>query len=96
MDTFFPYVPLLIERYDFVVNELDAVEKRECLVPFVYIVKNLSRELTSAWWKRETEKRQVNFFLTLKLCLELGVRYNWCIYSSFLTTVHSKVITWVS
>ena len=32
MDTLFPYVPLLIERYDFLVNELDTSEKRECLV----------------------------------------------------------------
>ena len=32
MDMFFPFVPLLIERYDFLVNELDASEKRECLV----------------------------------------------------------------
>lgn len=34
MDTLFPYVPLLIERYDFLVNELDTSEKRECLVRF--------------------------------------------------------------
>ena len=40
MDTLFPYVPLLIERYDFLVNELDTSEKRECLVrlPLYYSV----------------------------------------------------------
>ena len=38
VDLFFHYVPLLIERYDFLVNELEAAEKKECLVRIISIL----------------------------------------------------------
>jgi hypothetical protein len=52
-------------------KEADFEEKRNLLLCFLFILKNLNQALLSWWWKNETQLRIVALFDALLQCTEI-------------------------
>ena len=77
---YFPLILIVLDaelEHKLVTEATGSAESRSLLISFMYIVKNCSRRLLQEWWRKETHRRIVAFFVVLATVLdtfELGNR----------------------
>ncbi len=72
---YFPYVLVIVEHLS-VLERVELAERRDWLVPVLWILKHSNRKtLMQKWWCGETTMTQMNFLRLLHLCVKVSATY---------------------
>lgn len=65
---------MVIEQTSSIVNRVREKEREELqhwLLCFLFLLTNIDRRLIREWWRKETQKRLLYFFIVLARCLDV-------------------------
>lgn len=70
-EIYFPLLLIVLDHWEIISQTYNENEKSSWLICFLWVLKGCSSKFIMEWWKKDIQKRKLQMFDVLSLCLDL-------------------------